>query len=58
MDGKGEEGDGKREGETRPHPLTPPLIHISGYAPDCCLILLPSPKEVMFPLLLIRLIVC
>ena len=29
--GKGREGEGKGR---RPHPFTPPLIHISGYAPD------------------------
>jgi len=33
--GGGREGEEEREGEaewTRPHPFTPPLIHISGYA--------------------------
>jgi len=35
-DGKGEAGRERgREGEeTRPHPFTPHLIHISGYAPE------------------------
>ena len=38
--GRGRDGKGRGKGKgrggegTRPHPFTPPLIHISGYAPD------------------------
>ena len=39
--GKGREGRGEGRGEgkgeeTRPQPFTPPLIHVSGYAPERC----------------------
>jgi len=40
--GKRMEGGGDGNGEERrPHPFTPPLIHISGYAPGCAQTLHP-----------------
>jgi len=47
MEGRGREGKGEVRGgeETRPPPLHAPLIHISAYAPDFCLLLFSSPVE-------------